>query len=431
MALIYHRALGKDISSTGYAVMQKKTIWYCHPTAGSPQEGMSYRPYYLAKYWQETGHQAYVISASYHHLLHTPQVQTEDLRYQQIDGVNYIRLKTPHYQNNGLRRMFSMLTYAFQFRKQQQKLFEMTGKPDVIIVSSTHPFHYLSLYPIAKKHQIPLIFEVRDLWPSSLIELLKLKPWHPLIVILNLIEKHAYQHSRYVVSLLADAKSYMMSQGLAAHKFVYIPNGTDCSPQTEAEKLPPKLKHTITDLNHHNRFLIGYAGSLGIPNAMEHFIHAMAILQHTNPHIQALLVGKGHQKEVLMAYCQTHHINNVHFFDPIPKRQVHHFLKSMDLLYLGWQDIKLYQYGVSPNKIFDYMLAGRPILESGGAPSSLVELAGCGSRCLPSAALIAQHIVEISSFPKAKLNDLGHKGQTYVHNNHHYLQLAIKYSHLL
>ncbi|NDH08734.1 MAG: glycosyltransferase WbuB [Gammaproteobacteria bacterium] len=412
--------------------MDKKTIWYCHPTAGSPNEGMSYRPYYLAKYWQEAGHQPYVISSSYHHLLHAPKIQKQTINHLQIEGVNYIRLKTPHYQHNGIKRMISMLTYALQFTKQQKKLLHITGKPDAIIVSSTHPFHYLSLYPIAKKHQIPLIFEVRDLWPSSLIELLKLNPWHPLVIFLNLIEKHAYKHAKYVVSLLADAKPYMVSQGLTPSKFVYIPNGTDCSSQTEVENLPDALKNKIKDLKDKQQFLIGYAGSLGVPNAMEHFIHAMEMLQKSTPHIQALLVGKGHQKEELMHYCQTHHIHNVHFFDPIPKLQVHHFLKKMDLLYLGWQDTKLYQYGVSPNKIFDYMLAGRPILESGGAPTSLVELAGCGKMCPSSRPeLIAKHLIVISELSKDELAYFGHNGQTYVQKNHHYLELSKKYTNVL
>ena len=155
--------------------MTKKTIWYCHPTAGSPQEGMSYRPYYLCKYWKKSGHQPYVISSSFHHLLHRPQYQKEDIHLQDIDGVDYIRLKTPFYQGNGIKRILSMFAYALQITRKQKDIFKITGRPNAIIVSSTHPFHYLSLYPIAKKHQIPLIFEVRDLWPSSLIELLKNK----------------------------------------------------------------------------------------------------------------------------------------------------------------------------------------------------------------------------------------------------------------
>jgi glycosyltransferase involved in cell wall biosynthesis len=196
--------------------------------------------------------------------------------------------------------------------------------------------------------------------------------------------------------------------------------------------LPIGLKKTIDDLKNKQQFLVGYAGSLGKPNAMEHFVQAMQIIAQTHPNIQALLVGQGNEKQALIDYCQSHQILNVHFFDPIPKTQVHYFLKEMDLLYLGWQDTKLYQYGVSPNKIFDYMLAGRPILESGGAPTSLVELAGCGKMCPSSRPdLIAQHLIVISELSKNELAYFGHNGQTYVQKNHHYLELSKKYTNVL
>jgi len=407
--------------------MNSKTIWYCHPYAGSPNEGMSYRPYYLAKYWKKAGHKAYVISSSFHHLLHEPKSQKETISTQEIEGVDYIRLKTTKYQKNSLHRILNMLSYAWQIRKNQKKLLQITGKPDVIIVSSSHPFHYVSLYPLAKKLHIPLIFEVRDLWPSSLIELLNLKKWHPLVVILSLIEKHAYRHADGVVSLLAEAKLYMVSKGLKPEKFAYIPNGTDCE-IAETKKLPKVLEKTIQKLKKENQFLVGYAGALGVPNAMEHFIKAMAIVQKTNPNIHALIVGQGHEKKELLDYCQKHNIHNVSFFDPIPKTQVHHFLKEMDLLYLGWQDSPLYQHGVSPNKIFDYMLAGKPILESGGAHLSFIEQAQCGQKC-PSAApdAIAKKLIALSQLSHTTLCSLGKKAYAYVVQNYHYLNLSEQY----
>lgn len=405
--------------------MNQKIIWYCHPTAGSPKEGMSYRPYYLCKYWKKQGHQAYVLSSSFHHLLQKPCIQKEKVKFQTIDETDYIRLKTLSYQDNGIKRILSMFSYALRFLTHRQEILKITGIPDIIIVSSTHPFHYLTLYPYAKKHKIPLIFEVRDLWPSSLIELLKLKKWHPLVVFLSFIEKHAYKHSRYVVSLLADAKPYMVAKGLESNKFIYIPNGTDCATNPIKENLPEELKKTISKLKESQQFIIGYAGAIGIPNAMEHFIQAMELIHKTHPNIQAILVGKGCKKQELINYCQNKQISNVHFFDPIPKTQVHHFLKKMDILYLGWQDTNLYQYGVSPNKIFDYMLASRPILESGGAPTSLVDLAGCGIVC--SAAnykIISKNILTASELSKKKLTELGKKGYDYVHQNHDYPALA-------
>jgi glycosyltransferase involved in cell wall biosynthesis len=409
--------------------MIQKTIWYCHPYAGSPHEGMSYRPYYLAKYWKETGHQAYVISASFHHLLHSPKQQDPSISQQKIDDVEYIRLKTFRYHNNGIKRILNMFSYAWQFIKNKKKLLEITGKPDVIIVSSSHPFHYLSLYPIAKKLQIPLIFEVRDLWPSSLIELLNLKKYHPLVIILGLIEKHAYRNADGVVSLLAEAKPYMISKGMQPQKFAYIPNGTDCSTHHEPKNLPEHLENAIMELKKQKKFLIGYAGAIGVPNAMMHFVQAMAIIQDAHPHIHAVLVGQGKQKQELINYCKQYQLHNIQFFEPLAKTQVHYFLKEMDLLYLGWQDSPLYQYGVSPNKLFDYMLAEKPILESGGASISLIENAQCGMNC-PAAnpAIIAKNIITMSEFSIPHNMLLGKNALNYVLQNHHYLALVNQYN---
>jgi len=408
--------------------MSQKTIWYCHPYAGSPHEGMSYRPYYLAKYWKKAGHQAYVISSSFHHLLHHPIEQKESIEKKEIEGVDYIRLKTPKYQNSNFKRILNMLNFAWKIKKHQKQLLAITGKPDVIIASSSHPFHYLSLYLIAKKHQIPLIFEVRDLWPSSLIELLKLKPWHPLIVIFSLIEKHAYRHANEVVCLLEKAQPYMVSKGLNPEKFCYIPNGTDCEIQEE-KNLPPTLEKTIQQLKDQKKFLVGYAGAFGVPNAMEHFIQAMKIVQKSHPHIHALLIGQGQQKTSLMDYCREQHIHNVSFFEPISKTQIHYFLKEMDILYLGWQDTKLYQYGVSPNKIFDYMLAGRPILESGGSPDSLIEFARCGQIC-PAADShhIARSLIQMCEKNHEILLHLGEAAKKYVLKHHDYQIISQQYS---
>lgn len=408
--------------------MKQKTIWYCHPYAGSPHEGMSYRPYYLAKYWKKIGHQAYVISSSFHHLLHHPKEQKDAIVLQEIEGVDYIRLKTPAYHNNSFKRILNMLSFAWKIKSNEKKLLEITGKPNVIIASSSHPFHYLSLYRIAKKHQIPFIFEVRDLWPSSLIELLKLKPWHPLIILLGLIEKHAYNHADGVVSLLENAQPYMVSKGLNPEKFFYIPNGTDCEIQDE-ENLPKALKNTIHELKKQKKFLIGYAGAVGVPNAMEYFIQAMGMIQISHPHIHALLVGQGQQKSALMDYCKKNQIHNVCFFEPIPKTQVYYFLKKMDLLYLGWQDSPLYQHGVSPNKIFDYMLAGRPILESGGALDSLINKAKCGKNCKAAdSPHIAKTLIEISQKNNKIRLHLGESAKKYVLKHHNYQIISQQYS---
>ena len=193
---------------------EAKTIWYCHHYAGSPSMGMSYRPYYLTKEFIQAGHNAYVISASYHHLLQKPKLQSKPVVMDMVDEVSFITLKVRKYLGNGLPRLLNMLGYARGFKRHFKKIEKITGKPDVIIVSSSHPFHFPTLKKIAKRYDAKIIFEVRDLWPLSLLELLKISKSHPMIKWLSRIERQAYQGSDAVVSLLKQSLPYMHSKGL-------------------------------------------------------------------------------------------------------------------------------------------------------------------------------------------------------------------------
>ncbi len=366
----------------------------------------------------------------YHHL---PIIQKKTISNEVIDGVNYIKLRTIIYKSNDFKRIASMLSYAWHFFVNIKKIIQITGKPDCIIVSSTHPFHYYPLIRFAKKNNIPLIFEVRDLWPSSLIELLKLKTYHPLIMLLSYIEKHAYKNSTKVVSLLENAQPYMISKGLESSKFNYIPNGTEiCIENTSKAPLHQKILELIQQLKKQNKFLIGYAGSMGPPNALEHLLAALLILKNLEPNIHCILLGQGQNKEHLKNFSKVNQLQNVTFIDSIPKTMIQQFLREMDILYIGWQNVRLYQYGVSPNKIFDYMLASKPIIESGGAPISIVEKAKCGFKCLGAKPDdIAQAILKMYQLTESKRHEMGAMGHQYLLQNHNYKKLANDYLKLI
>lgn len=357
-----------------------RVIWYCHPYAGAPSLGMSYRPYYLSKYFNELGHKSYVITANFHHLLNQPLVQNQAVELRKIDAVDYITLKTPNYHGNGVMRLANMFSYAWQFYRNASDLVQITGKPDLIIVSSAHPFHFPILKKLAKQYQAKLVFEVRDIWPLSLIEILGISPRHPFVMLLSHLEKQAYRQADYVVSLLAEAYPHMAKKGLSRDRFRHIPNGTLVDPEEENKDLPPALAARIQSLKE-DYFLIGYTGSMGPPNALSYLVEAMAALQGRGARVYCLLLGKGSEQEKLSQRIETLGLTNIELFEGIPKNAVPNFLQQMDALYLGWNDLSIYQYGTSPNKLFDYLLAGKPIIESGGSMPSLIQTQACGIHC--------------------------------------------------
>lgn len=412
--------------------MPKPVIWYLHHYAGAPSLGMSYRPYYLSKEFERQGYQSYVIGASFHHLLHRPIDINEPVKKDYIDDQAYIFLKTPCYRGN-LKRVLNILSYSWNVWWHRKKLIEMTGIPSVIIVSSSHPVHYFSARSIAKKYKAKLIFEVRDLWPLSLIELLGLSSHHPLVLIMNYIERSAYRQADYVVSLLPYAFPYMHERGLDEERFVYISNGAAADELFELSQPPAlKLEQIINQKKQHDQFIIGYVGAHGVPNSLDDLLHALILLkQQKVRNIHVILIGDGCQKNTLRSIAEKHHLDSVTFCDAVPKNQILSILALMDAVYLGWKNRPIYQYGVSPNKLFDYMLSGKPILQAFTGPKDIVQETQSGlTVAAENPEAIADGLKRMAFMPQEKLNLMGKNGRDAVLSRYTYAYLGKKYTEL-
>lgn len=414
---------------------EKKTIWYLHHYAGSPQRGMSFRPYYLAKEFNKLGMNAFVIAASNHHLLKHQPHQQENVKHEIVEDVPYLWVKTPKYQGNGLWRILNMFAYGFQIRRFEKQICAITGKPDFIIVSSSHPLHFPVSLKLAKKYQAKIIFEVRDIWPLSLIELLNVNRYHPFILWLKCIEKFAYKNSDAIVSVLKGMDEYLRNFSLKYEGFYYIPNGiSDIELGYNSDvvnALDVSIQEKLNQLKLEKKFIIGYAGAHGVPNALAQFIEAMVFLNKNNAPIHAILIGNGLEKNKLMQTCFSYNIRNISFFDSIPKTQINSFLQQVDAAYIGWLNLPIYQYGISPNKIFDYMLAGKPIIHATNTPFDPVQIVKCGYSCpAENPILLAEIIKKMSQLSEEELFNLGQNGKTYVINKHSYAFLSSEYLRL-
>lgn len=408
--------------------LQRKTIWYCHHYAGSPVRGMSFRPFYLTREFIKAGLNAYVIGASFHHLQANREEQVNDVLLDESENIPFITLKTPAYEGNGLGRLRNMISYAFGFKRYLNKLISITGIPNVIIASSVHPFHYPVLEKIAKKYGAKIIFEVRDLWPLSLQHLLKMSSWHPLVVWLRWIEKRAYRRAFCIVSTLDNAFLYLKNQGVSPERFRFIPNGTSTSAYENIQPLSFAVAKKIEALKKSGQFLLGYAGAFGKPNALEYLIDAMAMLEKKKVAVHCILIGQGNLKTVLIEKAKSLRLSSITFFPQISKLEIPPFLSQMDALYLGWNEADIYQYGVSPNKIFDYMMAGKPIIESGGSPARMIEAIGCGMSCRAEAPQeIADCILKMSDLSKTERDRMGQKGRNHVKAVYEYANIARNY----
>ena len=397
--------------------MNSKNIWIINEYAGSPYHGMTFRHYYLAKELVKAGHKVTIFTSSYSHFkLQQHRETKKTFTKENIDGIKYIWVKMPAYKApKSPGRIKNWFLFAL-------KLFFIPllkiEKPDVILVSSL-PLH--PVFPgkyLANKYNAKLIFEVRDIWPLSAIELGGYSPQHPFIRHLQWVEDFAYRNADEVVSVLANAYEHMKIRGLQADKFHYIPNGIDIGCQGNKEALEERILNQFPK----NKFVVGYAGTFGIANALETFISAAKEMQDYQD-IAFVLVGDGKEKETLIKLSEG--LSNVFFVDPVRKNQVPSILEKFDLCYIGWKKHQIYKYGISANKIFDYMYSAKPILHAFSGKGDLVSMANCGITVeAQNSHAVAKGIEEIYSLSQSERNQMGLNGKAYVVKNHSYARLS-------
>lgn len=327
-------------------------IWMVHPFAGGPGLGPHWRPFWLADAWIKMGHKPLVISAGSHHLRGGPQRRGPE----RIGGVDFWFVATPRYGSN-LGRLRNNLSFGLRLRRDAPAIAKKFGKPDIVIASSPHLFFVSAAHRLARRFGAKFWVEVRDLWPKSIVALGLAPSWHPLVGLLGWKERFAYRHADRVVCLLANAESHMKSRGLAAGKFIWIPNGISSVEIESAREIGLRthpLVDRIRELKRAGRQVVLYAGAMGPPNAMEVIVDAARELQTTNPEIHFVLVGFGSLLPQLKRRATG--LSNVEFHDEVDRPIVHAMLHASDCAVVSFHSNELYAHGISPNKLFDYCL---------------------------------------------------------------------------
>lgn len=386
--------------------------------AGNPQLGMEFRPYYLGREWVRSGNRVMIVGGSFSHL----RKQQPTKEQENIEGIEYRWIQLKSYKGNGLGRVKSMFDFVrklwFGYKKY---LGDFT--PDVVIASSTYPLDIYPAHRIAKHYGAKLVYEVHDLWPLSPMEIGGYSKHHPFIMVMQGAEDYCYRHADKVVSLLPNALEHMVDRGMDPSKFVYIPNGFD--PEEWQNIIEPQfvLSDSIGRLKNDGKFIVMYAGGHALSNALDFFLDAMKRLAKTN--IVAVLIGDGQEKPRLENRVRDEKIDNVFFFDPIAKAEIPSALKLANCLYIGWQKNSLYEYGICPNKLLDYMVSGRPIVHSVSAPNDWVADGKCGiSVEAENAEALADAILEMSELPVTEREEMGCRGSEFCKEKFGYSDLA-------
>ena len=399
-------------------------ILYLNHYAGSPQHGMEYRPYYLAREWVREGHEVQVIAGSYSHVrAHQPDVGGA-ARDETIDGINYRWLPTPPYVGNGIGRVRNIAAFLGRLWRESPRWAD-AWRPDAVIASSTYPMDIWVARRIARRARAKLVYEVHDLWPASPIELSGMSPRHPFIMLCQKAENDAYRDADVVVSMLPKVAAHMAEHGLDLRKLHVVPNGIalDEWDGVDGGELSPELATHLIALRGEGRTVVGYAGSHGLPNALDTLLDAAALLRESK--LSFVLVGDGHEKERLAGRVRDERLTNVAMFAPIPKAQIPSLLAAFDIAYIGWQRVPIYRFGIAPNKLMDYMMARRAVLHSVDAGNDPVAEAGCGLTVPPeSPGAVADGLTRLAACSPAERAAMGERGREFVLANHTYPVLA-------
>jgi glycosyltransferase involved in cell wall biosynthesis len=401
-----------------------KHAWILNHYAQEPSAPGGTRHYSLAKHLPEHGWTASIIAASTeHHTGRDRLLAGEICRLDNFDGVPFLWLHTSRYYGNGSRRVLNMISFFRQALRRSSVA--RLQRPDIVIGSSVHPLAALAGYHLARRHGVPFVFEVRDLWPQTLIELGRLRPGSAQAIALRYLERFLYRRSCRIITLLPRASDYIRPLGIPDERIIWIPNGADQAVIPVAVYAPPD----------NGQFTLMYLGAHGEVNGLDTLLDAMKIVQSDSASgsVKLRMIGEGPEKAALQQRAAALALHNVIFEPPVPKKQVPEMLAHADAFVACLRDLpQLYRFGISLNKVFDYLAAGRPIIFASGAVNDPVADAGAGISTPPGdPQLLAAAILKMAFLPVAERKRMGQAGQRHIEQHYSYRQLAAKLAETL
>ena len=403
-----------------------KHVWILNHYAQTPKGAGGTRHYSLARHLPAFGWKATVIAANTPYL--GQALRNEDSVSPFAIGQDepaFLWINSPSYQGNGFGRMRNILHYSLQALRPT--MHRMIERPDVIIGSSVHPLAALSGALLSIRFRIPFVFEVRDLWPETLIAMGRLTRYGPTAIIMRMIERWLYRHADRIVTLLPRADDYIASMGICRDKVVWIPNGVE--PESVAPS--PTLPGRCSDIGV-RPFTIMYFGAHGLANGLHTLLEAFLLLRelegHSVPTIQLRLIGDGPHKMRLQSFAREHALTNVSFEPPVTKDAIPSLAAEADAFVICVRKLpELYRFGISMNKIYDYLAAARPIVIASDAANNPITEANAGFAVpAESPHELAEAILRLAALDRGQRSRMGENARTYVLNHNSFDVLAGK-----
>jgi glycosyltransferase involved in cell wall biosynthesis len=385
-------------------------IWMVNHYAITPDQPGGTRHYDLATELIRRGFRVKIFASDLnlalrqHTRLETGQLYTTE----SCEGVEFVWVRAAQYVGNDSRRAWNMVTFAKNFLRVARRLGQ-DSRPDVIIGSSPHPLAALAAERAARSLRAHFLLELRDLWPQALLDMGAVAEWHPGVRLMRALERYLYARAERLIILAEGSARYLEARRVPRERIVFLPNGVHLGHfAATISREAGRARYGFAS------FTIVYTGAHGPANSLETILQAGKQLAETG--VEFVLVGDGPAKPGLVQRAQREGVQNVRFLPPVPKAEIPNLLHGADAAVITLKNAKAFAYGVSPNKLFDYMAAARPVICAvPGDMARLVTEAQAGLACAPedapSLARAAKQLVAMSEGERAAL---GRSGRDYL-----------------
>lgn len=395
---------------------------YFPPEMGAP----SARVHELSREWVKLGHQVFVLTAFAHHP--TGRKSAGDrwriTRREQVDGIDVLRSYIWATANKGIAKR--MGSYASFMASASILGAVRVRRPDIVIATSPQLLCALAGYVLALRFRAPFVFEVRDLWPESI---LAVEAMNDNVVVRGLkrLARFLYTHASHIVTVGEGYKEEIHQRyGISHERMAVIPNGVD------TELFVPGHTHNEVRKQYGwgDRFVILYLGTHGMAHAL-HTVLEAALGLSEHPEILFVFVGEGAEKDNLKRWARENKLHNVQFIDQQPKHRAPLFYAACDLGLVTLRNTRLFQ-SVLPSKIFELMGMARPILLTvDGEARRLVEEAQAGWYVPPENAHALREAILHATAHRHLLHLMGTRGRHFVIESYDRSVLAGRYLDLL
>ncbi|MEM9116398.1 MAG: glycosyltransferase family 4 protein [Cyanobacteria bacterium P01_F01_bin.56] len=381
-------------------------ILYLHQHFTTIQGSSGTRSYEMSRYLLSQGHDVTIVCGSYQ--LGVTGLSKKDIskgvRRGYVEDIEVIEIDIPYSNyDNFLKRTLKFLTFAVK-----STLIALREPCDLVFATST-PLTIAIPGIIAKwLRRKTFVFEVRDLWPELPQAMGVIK--NPLILAaMSLLELVAYRSADRCIALAPGIAKGIQRRGVAKEKIVVIPNGSDLQLfQASRDKNLESLRGIKpTD------FVAVFSGAHGVANGLDSLLDAACLLQKQNRHdIKLALIGDGKLKPHLVERAKSEGLDNCLFLDPVPKHQLASLLPKANAGLMILKNVPAFYYGTSPNKFFDYIAAGLPVVcNYPGWLSELIDLHDFGVVCSPDDPdALAHAIISIADDQKVAM-EMGTKAR--------------------